>query len=208
MIRRSRVRDSLTKVLLVLALSLMTAALGCGQKKAEEGKAEEPARTETQSETGEEGAAAETAGGAEGELVVKPGNTVTVQYRGTLSDGEIFDQSTPDRPFVFTAGVGKVIPGFDKAVIGMKLNEEKTVTIPADQAYGPANPKLIRTVPRTFFAPDFNPELGQEIPIMTQSGRTLRGVLVEATEDSLRIDFNHKLAGKDLTFDIKVIAIE
>ncbi len=183
--KRSAVLAGFFNCCFLLSLAaLLSLDIGCGEKSNEPAEKGDP------------------------DYLITQGDLVKVQYKGSLEDGTVFDESREGAPLEFTVGSGQLISGFEQGVVGMKLNEEKTVTIPADQAYGPANPKLIRTVPRTFFAPDFNPELGQEIPIMTQSGRTLRGVLVEATEDSLRIDFNHKLAGKALTCDIKVIAIE
>ncbi|MCL2437802.1 MAG: FKBP-type peptidyl-prolyl cis-trans isomerase [Coriobacteriia bacterium] len=74
--------------------------------------------------------------GDDGALVVEPGDTIAVEYTGRLSDGEVFDTSEGREPLVFQAGAGMMIPGFDDAVMGMEIGEEKTVEIPADQAYG------------------------------------------------------------------------
>ena len=68
--------------------------------------------------------------------VVEVGDTVSVEYEGRLSNGEVFDSSAERAPMTFTAGVGEMIPGFDAAVLGMELNEEKTVDIPSELAYG------------------------------------------------------------------------
>jgi peptidylprolyl isomerase len=140
--------------------------------------------------------------------VVSAGDRVSIQYRGTLDDGSVFDQSAPGRPLVFVAGVGQVIPGFDNAVIGMKMDEEKTVTIPAAEAYGSSNPKMIRNVPRSSFAGDFQGQMGDEVTLTNQTGQQLRGKLAGMSADSLLIDFNHPLAGQNLTFDIKVVGIQ
>lgn len=210
------VANSLTAaVLALLVFALIIPAGGCGQKQ--EGQtAQETAQVQEQAEQPTatpadrpaEAPPQEVADTAEGEAVVKSGSRVTLQYRGTLADGSVFDQSSPDRPLVFTAGIGQVIPGFDKGVMGMRLNEEKTITIPAAEAYGLANPKMIRNVPKSNFADDFNPQTGDEITIRNAMGRALRGRLVSTSSDSLLIDFNHPLAGKDLTFDLKIIGID
>lgn len=181
-------------VIALLALVLPALALsldGCSQK-------EEEATEET--------AEAEAPAAEEG--VVKVGSKVQVHYTGTLSDSTVFDQSRPDRPLAFVAGTGQMIPGFDKAVLGMKLNEEKSFTIPAEEAYGPKKPEMIMNVARSNLAEDLEPEIGDQITIRNEAGMAYRGKLVGISPDSLLIDFNHPLAGEDLTFDVKVVSIE
>jgi peptidylprolyl isomerase len=202
---------SAIRVLAVACLAFVTSALlltldGCSKKKAE--TSEETAQTQAPSDEAAGGAAQDTVGARSGTDVVTVGSHVTLHYRGTLSDGSVFDESKEGQPFVFVAGTGQVIPGFDNAVLGMKVGEEKTFTIPAAEAYGPRNPRLIRNIPRSSFAEDFSGKDGDEITIRNASGLTLRGVLVSQTPDSLLIDFNGPLAGEDLTFDIRVMSIE
>jgi len=207
------VRNRATVALTVVCLALVPPALilsadGCAKKESEA-----PANTAQQRPQADEPAAAAVVGKnvaptvGDGSIVVA-GNRVTAHYRGTLSDGSVFDQSKPERPIVFVAGSGQLIPGFDKAVIGMKVNEEKTITIPASEAYGPKNPNMIRNVPRADFEDGFAPEVGGQVTIRNTAGLTLLGKVVSMSADSLLIDFNHVLAGKDLTFDIKVVAIQ
>lgn len=202
------IHRSAMKVLTALLLAFIIPGLilccdGCAKKEdaTEETTAEAQPDSSTPAETG----AATPAGD---KTVVSSGDKVSIQYKGTLDDGSVFDQSSPGRPLVFVAGIGQVIPGFDNAVAGMKLNEEKTVTIPAAEAYGPANPNMIRNVPRTAFSEEYNGEIGDEVTLSNQSGQTLRGKLAAMSADSLLIDFNHPLAGQNLTFDIKVVGIE
>ena len=83
--------------------------------------------------------------------VVKNGDTIKVNYTGTFTNGTVFGSSAGSGPLQFTVGSGQVIPGFSNATIGMRLNQEKNVTIPADQAYGPVNPALIISVPKKNF---------------------------------------------------------
>jgi peptidylprolyl isomerase len=135
---------------------------------------------------------------------IKVGDTVTVQYRGTLADGSVFDPG--DRPLTFTVGGGEVIPGFDKAVRGMKLDDSETVTIPADQAYGPVNPDLVRTFKRSDLPDMKNPTVGQTVRVPGGGVRT--GRIVAVTDKDVTIDGNNPLAGKSLTFFIRVLEIK
>jgi peptidylprolyl isomerase len=140
--------------------------------------------------------------------IVKKGDRVKVQYTGTLQDGTIFDKSKEEEPLEFTVGSGQVIPGFDKAVEGIKLNEEKKVTLKTEDAYGKRDETLIRKVPKNSLPENFKPEKGIVIRLQDQTGRAIPGTITDITENSITIDLNHPLAGKDLTFNIKVVGIE
>jgi peptidylprolyl isomerase len=208
-IRRS-VRSIPTLLLAALILpGLVLLGDGCAKKEepTPETTAEVQPEAAPQAEAPHGGAEASEQPGGQKE-VVSLGDRVSIQYRGTLDDGSVFDQSSPERPLVFVAGVGQVIPGFDKAVIGMKLNEEKTVTIPVDEAYGPSNPMMIRNVPRANFSEEFQGEMGDEVTLYNQTGQQIRGKVAGMSADSLLIDFNHPLAGQALTFDLKLVGIE
>ena len=143
------------------------------------------------------------------EAVIENGSQVSLKYIGTLADGTIFDQTEEGAaPFEFQAGSGQVIPGFDKAVLGMKLNEKKKFNIPAAEAYGVRNEDLFRKVPLSFFPEDVTPELEQVLQLADPNGRPMPGTIISIDEDSVGLDLNHPLAGQDLTFDIEVVAFE
>jgi peptidylprolyl isomerase len=138
--------------------------------------------------------------------VTQNGDTVKVDYTGTLSDGTVFDSSIGRTPLEFTVGAGQMIAGFDKAVVGMKLGETKKVTIPADEAYGQRNDKLTAVINKSELPPGLNPKVGDRLQMQTQNGPI--AVLVTAvTDTTFSIDGNHELAGKDLTFEIKVVEL-
>lgn len=141
-------------------------------------------------------------------MVVKKGDKVKVTYTGELSDGTIFDKSDDKEPLEFVVGTGQLIPGFDKAVEGMKLDEEKKVTIKAEDAYGKREEALTKEFPRTFFPEDFKAEKGMGIMLKDSDGRSIPARITDITENGITVDLNHPLAGKDLTFDIKVISID
>lgn len=137
----------------------------------------------------------------------KYGDTVKVHYTGKLEDGTVFD-STKDRdPVQFTIGSGQVIPGFEQAVIGMNLDESKTVTIPMDKAYGAHREDMVLVVARNRFPRNMRLEAGQELQILLDDGQSMFVLVTEVTESSVTLDANHPLAGKDLTFDIHLVEI-
>ncbi|MBW6510720.1 MAG: peptidylprolyl isomerase [Desulfuromonadaceae bacterium] len=137
----------------------------------------------------------------------KQGDSVKIHYQGTLSDGELFDSSRDRDPLEFRIGEQQVIPGFEKAVIGMSINGKKTVTIAAEDAYGPLMDQLIAQVDREQLPEDLTPELGMQLQMMQEAGEPLIVTVTEMDDKTITIDANHPLAGKDLTFDLELVAI-
>ena len=140
--------------------------------------------------------------GCGGPAQAKTGDTVKVHYTGKLADGTVFDTSVGSEPYEFTLGQGQTISGFEQAVIGMKVGESKTITIPADQAYGQRRDDLIVEIGR------------DKLPrILTRKSacnyKTSQGIvtIIEVSETTVTIDANHPLAGQDLTFDIELVEI-
>lgn len=138
---------------------------------------------------------------------VKQGDTVKVHYTGTLADGTVFDSSDGRDPLQFTVGGGQVIPGFDDAVDGMAVGEQKTVTIPCQQAYGEVQNELVMTVPLEQVPPDLKIEVGMMLEMGGTQGEVLRVTVVEITDSTVILDANPPLAGKDLTFALELVGI-
>ncbi len=137
----------------------------------------------------------------------KAGDTVRVHYSGFLDDGTVFDSSLDREPFEFTLGQGMVIPGFEDAVVGMDVGETKTVNIPSERAYGPYRDELLVSVERSQVPPNIEPDLGMELQIRTPEGTVTNVTITEMDEESITLDANHPLAGKDLIFEIKLVEI-
>ena len=137
----------------------------------------------------------------------KDSDTVRVHYMGKLDDGSVFDTSRDSDPLEFTIGTGKIITGFEHAVIGMNTGESKTVKITSDEAYGPYQKEMVAVVEREQFPDHLNPEVGQQLQIPQENGRKLIVQVTEVSESSVTLDANHPLAGKDLTFDIELVEI-
>lgn len=138
--------------------------------------------------------------------VVAAGDTIKVYYTGTLTNGTQFDSDVGGNPLQFTVGSGQVIMGFDRGVIGMKLNETKTITIPANEAYGEINSQLIINVPLAKFG-NQTVYVGMHVSEIT-NGQQLRGIVKAVNATTATIDFNHQLAGQTLIFNIKVVEIQ
>ena len=141
-------------------------------------------------------------------MKVQNGNNVSVHYRGTLNDGTEFDNSKiRGQALSFQVGSGRMLPGFDRAVVGMTVGQTKSVDIKADDAYGQRIPDAVQTVPKTAFPPDFEFLVGEVIQGNGPQGPFLAKI-EEEKEQEVILDFNHPLAGQDLSFEIELIAFE
>jgi peptidylprolyl isomerase len=138
---------------------------------------------------------------------VKPGDTVRIHYKGTLPDGATFDSSEGRDPLEFVVGSGQIIPGLDTALPGMSVGDKKTVEVPADQAYGQPDPNARQAVPRAEIPEDIPLDLGTQLQVQTPQGQVMPVTVVDVTETEVTLDANHPLAGRDLIFDIELVAI-
>ena len=138
-------------------------------------------------------------------MAPKTGDTVRVHYRGTLSDGSEFDTSEGRDPLEFVVGSGEVIGGFDAAVSGLEPGESVTVTIPAADAYGDHDPQGVQPVPLDQF-PSV-PEVGWAVERAGPDGQRIPAIITEVSDDLATLDFNHPLAGQDLTFEIELVEV-
>lgn len=137
----------------------------------------------------------------------KSGDTVRIHYTGTLDDGTQFDSSAGREPLEFSLGGGQVIPGFDSAVDGMNVGDNKTVTIPPEQAYGQRHEQLVQQVSRDALPDDMKPAVGMQLQSQSPDGHIMNLVVTEVADDSITVDANHPLSGQALTFDIELVEI-
>lgn len=138
---------------------------------------------------------------------VQRGDRASIEYTGTFQDGSVFDSSKGRAPLQFEVGAGQVIPGFEKAVEGMKVDEEKTFTIAAEEAYGPIRAELVQEVPKDKLPKDLKPEQGMQLLLQGPQGERMPVTITKVSADTITIDMNHPLAGKELTFKIKLTGI-
>jgi len=165
----------------------------------------------------------------------KTGDKVKVHYTGTLEDGSVFDssESSPEQsedhscccgssketnggcgggslstePMEFVIGAGQLIPKFEAAVIGLEPGESVTVSIPADDAYGQRAEEMVAVIERSEIPADINPEPGHQMEVILEDGSPLPVLVTEVTDTSITLDGNHPLAGRDLTFAIRLVEI-
>lgn len=140
-------------------------------------------------------------------MEVKDGSTVHVEYKLALDDGSVIDTNEGKDPLPFTIGQKQVIPGFENGVKGMKVDEEKDIVVPAEEGYGVYNESLVQEVPKDMFK-DFTPTIGQMIGLMGKQGEKLQAKVVGMSDDKVKLNLNHPLAGKTLHFHVKVVKIE
>ena len=140
-------------------------------------------------------------------MTAKSGDTVAVHYTGKLESGEIFDSSEGKDPLKFTLGAGQMIPGFDKGVHGMEVDESKTIHIPAADAYGEHRAEMVQPVPKSQLPADMEPEPGMRLYSQLPTGEQIPLLVTEVNDDHIVVDANHQLAGKDLIFDVKLVSV-
>lgn len=145
--------------------------------------------------------------GCRGEVLAKKGDTVKVHYTGKTNDGTVFDTSEDSDPLEFMLGEGKMIPGFEEGIIGMKVGESKTINIPVDKAYGPRSDDMILEVERSEMPEGIEPEIGMQLQMTQTDGNTVIVTITEISETMIKLDANHPLAGQDLIFDIQLVEI-
>ena len=140
-------------------------------------------------------------------MAVENGDVVKVEYIGTFDDGTVFDSSEKSGSLVFKVGSGMIIPGFDQALIGMEIGQEKDIRIQPEDAYGEHFPDRLAHVPKDKF-PDPQVEVGLILGIMQEDGTQSIGFIKEITDDGeIIIDMNHPMAGKILNFKFKLLEI-
>lgn len=138
---------------------------------------------------------------------VQANDTVKVHYTGKLNDGQVFDSSLQREPLEITLGQGQLIPGFEKGILDMELNEKKTLTIPKEEAYGEVEKELFQSIPKDTLPKEITPEVGMGLMATNPDGSERQLRVAEIKDDHIIVDANHPLAGKDLTFELEVMEI-
>jgi FKBP-type peptidyl-prolyl cis-trans isomerase 2 len=135
--------------------------------------------------------------------VVAKGDSVSVYYTGTFTNGTVFDSNVGKSPLNFTVGASQMIKGFDEGVVGMRLDENKSITLQPSEAYGPVNQSLIISVPRSEFS-----NMTIRVGLQVQTSRGEVGTVTAFNSTNVTVDFNSPMAGKTLIFQIRVVAIK
>ncbi len=137
---------------------------------------------------------------------VEDGQVVSLEYSLTV-DGELMDSSAGHGPLEFLQGVGNIIPGLENELYGMAIGESKKVIVSAAEGYGELDPDAYSDVPRADFPDHIPAEVGTELQVQDEDGQPLYARIDLVTDDLIRLDFNHPLAGKELNFEVKVVGL-
>jgi len=137
---------------------------------------------------------------------VQDKKVVQMSYVGTLADGSVFGQSEKDKPLEFLVGARKIIPALEKQLLGMKVGDKKKVTIKAADAYGEYDKGALKEFPKSVFPKGSTFAVGERFIVQTPNG-PYPIKIAEVKPASVVVDFNHPLAGKDLTFDVQIVLI-
>ena len=138
---------------------------------------------------------------------VDTGHFVSVHFKGTLENGEVFDTSEGRHPMEVEIGAGQIINGFEKALMGMALKEKKVFSLEPEEAYGYRDESLTHSFKRSDVPAEMEVEVGQTVALSSPEGQQVPAQVVEADDEKVVVDLNHPLAGKALTFEIEVVAI-
>lgn len=142
-----------------------------------------------------------------GDLAIGNGSTVQLEYKLTDEKGATLDTNEGKEPLVYTHGQGQIIPGLEKALGGLRAGDTKHVVVPPEEAYGPVKPGAMIEVPKERI-PEKLQTVGARFMFRDKDGHPITAVVKEVWEKTIDLDTNHPLAGKTLTFDIKILEVE
>lgn len=139
---------------------------------------------------------------------VQGNETVKLHYTGKLNDGQVFDSSIEREPLEVKLGEGRLIPGFEKGLVDMKVNDKKTITIPKEEAYGEVQKELFQKIPSENLPQEIKPEVGMGLVSKNPDGSERQLRVADVKDDFIIVDANHPLAGQDLTFELELLEIK
>ena len=141
-------------------------------------------------------------------LPIGEGTEVTLHFALRLKGGDIVDSTFEAEPAVFTVGDGNLLEGFEKALFGLTAGDKQIFSIPPEDGFGQVNPNNVQYFSRDQFADDIDLEEGLMLSFADAQNAELPGMVAAFDEDSVTVDFNHPLAGKDIEFEVEIIAVQ
>ncbi len=142
------------------------------------------------------------------DLAVGEGTSVTLHFALKFSEGEEIDSNFGGRPATFTVGDGKLLPGFEKALFGLKPGARQSFVIGPEEGFGQHNPSNVQDIPRDQFGVEIELEKGLVLSFADAQKTELPGVVRDFDDQRVVVDFNHPLAGKDIVFDVEILQVE
>lgn len=137
--------------------------------------------------------------------MIEKGSVVTIHYELKV-EGNVVDSSKGRDPLSYTQGAGEIIPGLEAEVEQLNPGAKTSVEVPPEKGYGTPDPSAVRSVPKTVFESTDGLSAGAEV-YGQQNGKTIRAKVLEVGNEDVKLDFNHPLAGKTLSFDVEVVDV-
>ncbi len=137
-------------------------------------------------------------------MQVGPGTIVRMDYTLRLESGEVVDSSDGREPLEFHFGQEQIIPGLERELAGMQHGDQKAIHVAPEEAYGLREPGAVHQIPLDRFPEDITPEVGMRLTVQGPNGQEVPFTIVAVSEDQATLDFNHPLAGENLTFSVTV----
>lgn len=141
------------------------------------------------------------------DILIAQGTVVTLNFSLALEDGTVVDSNLEEEPVTFTVGDGNLLPGFEKAMLGLKAGDERELLITPENGFGMPNPSNQQEVPRSDFPEDIELSIGLVLSFSDAQNTELPGVIKEVGAEKVLVDFNHPLAGRSLVFSIKIHSV-
>ncbi|MGK0444627.1 MAG: FKBP-type peptidyl-prolyl cis-trans isomerase SlpA [Bermanella sp.] len=140
-------------------------------------------------------------------MQIAQGKQVELHFALKLADGQVVDSTFDRAPAVLKVGDGNLPEGFEELIIGLQAGDKKSFVVPPEKAFAQPNPNNIQHMKRTDFAADMELEEGMIVSFADANKAELPGVIKKIEDQAVIVDFNHPLAGKELTFDVEIINV-
>jgi FKBP-type peptidyl-prolyl cis-trans isomerase SlpA len=141
-------------------------------------------------------------------IVIAEGTTVTLHFSIKIEGDNVVDSTFDQEPATFTVGDGNLLAGFEESLLGLSSGAKEVFTILPEKGFGQRNPANIQTIARDQFGDDITLSKGLVLSFADAQNAELPGVVMDFDSDEVKIDFNHPLAGKDIQFEVEIIAVE
>lgn len=144
----------------------------------------------------------------ESERVIGPGTSVTLHFALRLDDGEVIDSNFDKEPATFTVGDEQLLPGFERALFGLKVGDTRTFRMAPEDGFGQHNPSNVQHMARAQFGAELELQEGLVLSFADAQQTELPGVVREFDDQQVVVDFNHPLAGREIIFEVAVLRVE
>jgi FKBP-type peptidyl-prolyl cis-trans isomerase SlyD len=141
------------------------------------------------------------------DATIAAGKKVKFDYTLTV-DGQVVETTQGKQPLDYIHGQNQIIPGLEKQLEGMKVGDSKKIIVKPEDGYGPVMKEAFREFEKSKLPKDVEPQVGMMLELKDPEGNAYPAAISEVKETTVMLDFNHPLAGKELTFDVKVVSVE